>query len=73
MNVLKGKRGRGALLGIKAHRNPLDGPNIVYGTFLVKICQGDMAAGLINLDGRDRRGDLLDQRQFFLPDILPVI
>ena len=63
----RGKSRCTAFLGIKAYGNPLNRPDIVHGTLLVKISQSDVPAGLINLDRCDGRGDFLYQGKLFLP------
>ena len=70
MDILKGKRIRGTLFCIKADRDPLDCPNVIYRTFLFKIGQSDMAVFLVDPDGGDWRRDFLDQRQPFFPVLL---
>ena len=67
MDILKGKCLYRAFLGIKTHRNPLYGPDIIHGTLLVKIGQGDVAAGLVNFNGGDGSRYLLYQSQLLFP------
>ena len=67
MDVLKGECGRDTFLCIKADRNPLDCPNIVYRTFLVKIGQSDVTAFFINVDGFNGRRNFLNQSQPAVP------
>ena len=42
MDILKGKTVYGAFLGIKTDRNPLNHPDIVHSTLLLKVGEGDM-------------------------------
>ena len=67
VDVLKSKGLRGALLGVEADRNPLDRPDVVYGTLLLKIGQRDMTMLLVDLDGSDRGRHFLNQRQPLFP------
>ena len=67
MDILQGKCGDSGFLGVKADGNPLNRPDIVHRALLVKIGQGDVPAGLVDLDGGNGSGHLLDQRQLFLP------
>ena len=63
VNVLQGKGILGTFLCIEADRNALYNSDIVYRTFLVKICQRDMPVLLVDFDRRNRGRDLLDQCQ----------
>ena len=63
MDILKTECIHSTFFGIKTDRDPLNGTNIVNGTFLIKISQCDMPACLINIDRCDRRWNLLDQSQ----------
>ena len=67
VDVLQRKGTDRTFLCIEAHRDPLDSANVIHGALHIEISQCDMAAGLIDLDGRDGRGDLLDQRQSLFP------
>lgn len=53
MDVLQGKKVAVTFLGVKADRNPLYYPDIIDGTFFVKICQSNVSGILINVDRRD--------------------
>ena len=61
MDVLQRKCPDGAFLRIKADRDTLYDANVIDCTFHIKVCQRDMAAGLVDLDGGDGGRDLLDQ------------
>ena len=60
MDIVKRKGVHRTFFGIETDRNPLDSPDIIHRTLLVKIGQRDVAALLINGNRRDGRGDLLD-------------
>ena len=63
MNVLKRKGVAVTLLGSEADRDALNCPDVIHRTFLIEICQRNMAALLINFDRRNRRRTLLNQRE----------
>ena len=63
VNVLQGKGILGTFLCIETDRNALYNSDIVYRTFLVKICQRDVPVLLVDFDRRNRGRDLLDQCQ----------
>ena len=63
MNVTHCKCISGTFLCIEADRNALYNSDIVYRTFLVKICQRDVPVLLVDFDRRNRGRDLLDQCQ----------
>ena len=67
VDVLKWERPHRAFLRVKADRNPLNRADIVDRTFHIEVRQRDMAALFVDLDGRDRGRDLLDQCQLLFP------
>ena len=54
MHIGKRKRIGVTFLGIKADRNALYCPDIIYGTFLVKIGKGNMSCFFININWCNR-------------------
>ncbi len=67
VDVVEGEGVRLAFLGIETDGDPLYGPDVIHRALLAEISQGDMAAGLVNLDWSDWRGNLLDQGQPVFP------
>ena len=67
VDILEWKRTHRTFLRVKAYRNPLNRADIVDRTFHIEVRQRDMAALFIDLDGRDRGRDLLDQGQLLFP------
>lgn len=63
MDILEAEGIGMTLLSIKAHRNALHRPDVVHRTLLVEVGQGDMPVLLINPDGGDGGGHLLNQSQ----------
>ena len=63
VDILEWERTHRAFLRVKADRNPLNRTDIVDRTFHVEVRQRDMTASFVDLDRRDRVGDLLDQSQ----------
>ena len=63
MDIMKRKGQNRAFLCVKAYRDPLHDADIIHRTLCIKVGQRNVAAGLIDFNGRDRRRDLLDQRQ----------
>ena len=61
VDILQRKCLGDTFLGVKADGNPLDRTDIIDGTPLVEIRQGDMPVLLIHLHRSDRRRYLLDQ------------
>lgn len=67
MNVCKGKGLYTAFFCIEADRNSLYCSDIIYCTFLFKICQRNMTAIFIHFHRGDRRRNFLDQGQSLFP------
>ena len=59
-----------AFFCIEADRDSLYCSDIIYGTFLFKICQRDMPGGFIHFNRSDRRRDFLDEGQSLFPVLL---
>ena len=74
MDIGQGKRIHGAFFGVETYRQPLNSTDIVNGTLLVKIGECDMPLVLVDLNRRDRRRDLLNERKacFLIFVICPV-
>ena len=67
MDICQRKGVRTAFLGIKADRDSLYCSDIIYGTALFKICQGDVPVFLVHADRGNGSGDFLDQCQSLFP------
>ena len=67
MNVGEGKGVLRAFLRVEADGQALHRTDIVHRTLLVKIGQGDVPVFLVDADGRDGRGDLLNEREPAFP------
>lgn len=63
VDICKWKCADSALFCIETDRNSLNGSDIVDRTLLVKVCECDVTRGFIDVDRRDRRRNLLNQRQ----------
>ena len=64
--ILKREGVRRALFGIEADRNPLHGADIIDGTSLVEIRQGNVPVFFVDPDRSDRRWNLLNQSKAFV-------
>ena len=65
MNILHGKCMSITFFCIKTHRDSLYDANIVYRTFLVKICKGNMSGFLVYRNWFNGCGNLLNQSHMF--------
>ena len=78
MDIGQRKGIRMTFLSIKTHRDSLHCPDIIHGTFLVKVGKGNMPGILINIDGGNRGRNLLNQCQpmlgiFFIGSVLKIL
>ena len=73
MNILKRKCIFRTLFRVEADRNPLHSPDIIDGALLIEVGERYMPCLLVDLDRRDRRRYLLNDRQLLLPQALDRI